>query len=41
MRRADSCGFPLLPTSLAIKAEDYPLALPVLILAPESVACRC
>lgn len=31
----DSCGFPLLPTSLAIKAEDYPLALPVLILAPK------
>ena len=31
----DSCGFPLLPTSLAIKAEDYPLALPVLLLAPK------
>lgn len=31
----DSCGFPLLPTSLAIKAEDYPLALPVLILTPK------
>jgi phosphate transport system substrate-binding protein len=31
----DSCGFPLLPTSLAVKAEDYPLALPVLLLAPK------
>jgi phosphate transport system substrate-binding protein len=31
----DSCGFPLLPTGLAIKAEDYPLALPVLLLAPK------
>lgn len=31
----DSCGFPLLPTSLAIKAEDYPLALPVMLLAPK------
>lgn len=31
----DSCGFPLLPTSLAIKAEDYPLSLPVLLLAPK------
>lgn len=31
----DSCGFPLLPTSLAIKAEDYPLALPVLLLTPK------
>ncbi|WP_374642880.1 OmpA family protein [Tabrizicola sp.] len=31
----DSCGFPLLPTPLAVKAEDYPLALPVLILAPK------
>lgn len=35
MPLTDSCGFPLLPTSLAIKAEDYPLALPVLILAPK------
>lgn len=32
---ADSCGFPLLPTALAVKAEDYPLALPVLFLAPK------
>lgn len=31
----DSCGFPLLPTPLAVKAEDYPLALPVLILTPK------
>jgi phosphate transport system substrate-binding protein len=28
----DSCGFPLLPTPLAVKAEDYPLAIPVLFL---------
>lgn len=28
MPLTDSCGFPLLPTALAIKAEDYPLALP-------------
>ncbi len=31
----DSCGFPLLPTPLAVKAEDYPLAIPVLLLAPK------
>jgi phosphate transport system substrate-binding protein len=31
----DSCGFPLLPTPLAVKAEDYPLSLPVLVLAPK------
>lgn len=35
MPLTDSCGFPLLPTALAIKAEDYPLALPVLLLAPK------
>jgi phosphate transport system substrate-binding protein len=35
MPLTDSCGFPLLPTSLAIKAEDYPLALPVLLSAPK------
>jgi phosphate transport system substrate-binding protein len=35
MPLTDSCGFPLLPTSLAIKAEDYPLALPVLLQAPK------
>lgn len=31
----DKCGFPLLPTPLAVKAEDYPLALPVYLLAPK------
>lgn len=31
----DSCGFPLLPTPLSVKAEDYPLALPVILLAPK------
>jgi phosphate transport system substrate-binding protein len=31
----DSCGFPLLPTPLAVKAEDYPLALPVFLLTPQ------
>lgn len=31
----DSCGFPLLPTPLAVKAEDYPLALPVVFLTPK------
>lgn len=31
----DSCGFPLLPTPIAVKAEDYPLALPVMLLAPK------
>lgn len=35
MPLTDSCGFPLLPTSLAIKAEDYPLSLPVLLLSPK------
>jgi len=30
----DSCGFPLLPSSLAVKAEDYPLALPIYLLTP-------
>jgi phosphate transport system substrate-binding protein len=30
----DSCGFPLLPTSLAVKAEDYPLSLPIFLLTP-------
>jgi phosphate transport system substrate-binding protein len=34
MPLTDSCGFPLLPTALAIKAEDYPLSLPVMLLAP-------
>lgn len=31
----DSCGFPLLPSTLAVKAEDYPLALPVYLLSPQ------
>ena len=30
----DSCGFPLLPSPLAVKAEDFPLALPVFLLTP-------
>jgi phosphate transport system substrate-binding protein len=29
----DSCGFPLLPTPLAVKAEDYPLAIPLAFMA--------
>ncbi len=31
----DSCGFPLLPDRLAVKAEDYPLSLPVYLLTPK------
>lgn len=31
---ADSCGFPLLPSALAVKAEDYPLSLPIYLLTP-------
>jgi len=30
----DSCGFPLQPTRLAVKAQDYPLTLPVFVLTP-------
>jgi phosphate transport system substrate-binding protein len=30
----DSCGFPLDPTPLAIKTEDYPLALPLFVQLP-------
>ena len=30
----DSCGFPMLPTPLAVKAEDYPLSLPIFLLTP-------
>ncbi len=30
----DSCGFPLLPTPVSVKAEDYPLALPIFLLTP-------
>jgi phosphate transport system substrate-binding protein len=35
MPLTDSCGFPLLPTALALKAQDYPLSLPVMLLAPK------
>lgn len=31
---SDSCGFPLLPSPLAVKAEDYPLTLPLYLLTP-------
>ena len=31
----DSCGFPLLPSPLAVKAEDYPLALPIYLITPK------
>lgn len=31
----DSCGFPLLPSALAVKAEDYPLSLPIYLLTPQ------
>ncbi|NEX48038.1 phosphate ABC transporter substrate-binding/OmpA family protein [Pseudotabrizicola algicola] len=31
----DSCGFPLQPTALAVKAEDYPLSLPLYLLTPK------
>lgn len=31
---SDSCGFPLLPNPLAVKAGDYPLTLPVYLLTP-------
>ena len=31
----DSCGFPLHPSSLAVKAEDYPLSLPIYLLTPK------
>lgn len=30
----DSCGFPLQPTRLGVKAQDYPLTLPVFLLTP-------
>ena len=30
----DSCGFPLSPGRLAVKAQDYPLTLPVFLLKP-------
>lgn len=31
---SDSCGFPLLPSPFGVKAEDYPLTLPVFLLTP-------
>lgn len=31
----DSCGFPLAPTAFTVKAEDYPLALPVFLVTPQ------
>ena len=31
---SDSCGFPLLPNRLAVKAQDYPLTLPIYLLTP-------
>jgi phosphate transport system substrate-binding protein len=31
----DSCGFPLQPSPLAVKAEDYPLSLPLYLLSPK------
>lgn len=31
---SDSCGFPLLPTDVAVKAGDYPLTLPIYLLTP-------
>ena len=31
----DSCGFPLLPEPMAVKAEDYPLALPLFFHTPK------
>lgn len=30
----DSCGFALIPSALAVKAEDYPLSLPIYLLTP-------
>ena len=30
----DACGFPLQPSALAVKAEDYPLSLPIFLLTP-------
>ena len=30
----DSCGFPLTPSALAVKAEDYPLTLPIFLEVP-------
>lgn len=30
----DSCGYTLVPTPLAVKADDYPLSLPIYLLTP-------
>jgi phosphate transport system substrate-binding protein len=30
----DSCGFPLIPARASVKAEDYPLTMPVQLLTP-------
>lgn len=32
---SDSCGFPLMPSRLGVKAEDYPLTLPIYLLTPK------
>ena len=34
LQLTDSCGFPLLPSRLAVKAQDYPLTLPLFLLTP-------
>ncbi|WP_226933769.1 phosphate ABC transporter substrate-binding/OmpA family protein [Pseudogemmobacter faecipullorum] len=31
---SDSCGFPLLPSPVSVKAGDYPLALPLYLVTP-------
>jgi phosphate transport system substrate-binding protein len=31
---SDSCGFPLLPADVSVKAGDYPLTLPIYLLTP-------
>ena len=34
LQLTDSCGFPLSPSKLAVKAQDYPLSLPIYLLTP-------
>ena len=34
LQLTDSCGFALMPSRLAVKAQDYPLTLPVFLLTP-------
>jgi phosphate transport system substrate-binding protein len=34
LQLTDSCGFPLDPSRLAVKAQDYPLALPIYFISP-------